>query len=233
MDINKKDQKNRTELKGYFIKNSIPTQKQFEELIDGMLNQKDDGIAKPSVSDPLSIQAVGDTAKVINFYEDFKNDKPAWTLLLKPHIDPAKPETVKSGFCISDGQGNNRLFIDSGTGNVSINGGVGITGNVGIGTPSNPLYSLDISSPSAIRFDFGVTEEDINGDVSDGGQLIVTGGFNGVKLLAGIGNNSLTLGIQESIPTLVLGANGADLYGNVRIDGDLILDNRKTYNSTI
>ena len=43
MDI---DKRNRTELKAYFVKNAIPTQSNFAELIDAMLNQKDDGIVK-------------------------------------------------------------------------------------------------------------------------------------------------------------------------------------------
>ena len=43
MDVNTR---NRAELKSYYVKNSIPTESNFAELIDGMLNQKDDGIVK-------------------------------------------------------------------------------------------------------------------------------------------------------------------------------------------
>ena len=31
--------RNRTDLKSYFVKNSVPTESNFAELIDGMLNQ--------------------------------------------------------------------------------------------------------------------------------------------------------------------------------------------------
>jgi hypothetical protein len=134
MDINKR---NRNDLKSYFKKNSIPTEGQFAELIDGMLNQKDDGIARLSPAEPLSIQAAADAAglkQAINFFGSFQDPGPAWTLLLNPHTDPANPATAKAGFCISDGQGVNRLFIDS------------ITGNVGIGT-ANPKYKLTVEGP--------------------------------------------------------------------------------------
>ncbi|MCP4657442.1 MAG: hypothetical protein GY856_18710, partial [bacterium] len=67
MDINKKD---RTQLKAYFVKNAVPTESNFADLIDATLNQKDDGIVKPA-GDPLSIEAAGDATsqkKAINFY---------------------------------------------------------------------------------------------------------------------------------------------------------------------
>lgn len=120
MDINKK---NRSDLKSYFVKNSIPTESNFAELIDGMLNQKDDGIVKLS-GDPLSIEAAGDLAglqKVINFYAKFQDANPSWSLQLNPRTDPNTPATAKVGFCVADGQSVPRLFIDK-------------TGNLGVGT---------------------------------------------------------------------------------------------------
>nr|VFJ55646.1 MAG: hypothetical protein BECKDK2373C_GA0170839_104932 [Candidatus Kentron sp. DK] len=114
--------KNRTDLKSYFVKNAIPTESNFADLIDGMLNQKEDGLVKPS-GDPLSIEAVGDAAsqkKVLNFYDNFADDNPAWVLSLNPRSTPADPATAKPGFGINDGAGNNRLFIEPSTGNVGI-----------------------------------------------------------------------------------------------------------------
>lgn len=119
MDINKKD---RVTLKSYFRKNLIPTESNFADLIDGMLNQKDDGIAKLP-GDPLSIGAAGEASgpqKLINFYGNLADPNPAWTLQLNPRADQGNPASNKVGFSIGDGQGASRLFIDSATGNIGI-----------------------------------------------------------------------------------------------------------------
>ena len=39
--------KNRTDLKSYFVKNAIPTEGNFADLIDSQLNQTQDGVFKP------------------------------------------------------------------------------------------------------------------------------------------------------------------------------------------
>jgi hypothetical protein len=129
MDI---DKRSRSDLKSYFVKNSIPRERDFADLIEGMLNQKDDGMVKLP-GEPLSIQATGDhlsLKKVINFYDDFATAKPAWTLSLHGRIDPGKPEN-KPGWNLSDSDGKSRLFIDRNT------------GYVGVGTVS-PKWLLDV-----------------------------------------------------------------------------------------
>ena len=116
--------RNRADLKAFFVKNSIPTQSNFADLIDGMLNQRDDGLAKAS-NLPLSIEAAGagvsdSEKKAIALYQSFADSAPAWTLSLNPRTDPKEPKTAKLGFAISDGEGRNRLFIDRNNGNVGI-----------------------------------------------------------------------------------------------------------------
>ncbi len=102
--------RNRADLKSFFVKNAIPTEGNFAELIDGMLNQSADGVVKLP-GDPLSIEAVGDEdspKKVLNLYRDISNTNPDWSISLNP------------GFNISDGENNSRLFIDRDTGNIGI-----------------------------------------------------------------------------------------------------------------
>ncbi|MCB0207856.1 MAG: hypothetical protein KDJ52_00920 [Anaerolineae bacterium] len=126
----------RTKLKSYFIKNSIPTEGNFADLIEGMLNQKDDGIVK-APGNPLSIEAAGDDnseKKALNIYRSFGDQTPAWTLNLNPRSKPNDPTTAKPGFNISDGEGNSRLFIDRNS------------GNIGIGT-NEPAAKLDVKVP--------------------------------------------------------------------------------------
>ena len=57
MDINESI-KNRSDLKSYFVKNAIPTENHFAELIDSAINQREDGLAKASGA-PLSVEAYG------------------------------------------------------------------------------------------------------------------------------------------------------------------------------
>ena len=102
--------RNRTELKAYFVKNAIPTEGQFAELIDGMLNLKEDGIVKLP-NNPLCIKAVEDedsSKNILHFYQDFEASKPNWIFNLDPNNDENK-----LGFNISDGEGNSRLFIET------------------------------------------------------------------------------------------------------------------------
>ncbi|MEF8732823.1 MAG: tail fiber domain-containing protein [Candidatus Accumulibacter meliphilus] len=131
MEIKKLDRK---ALKSFFVKNAIPTEGNFKDLIDGMINAKDDGIVKLP-DEPLSLQADGNATsqkKVINFYGNFADPKPAWTLSLNPRVDANDPATARPGWDIGDADGKSRLFIDQST------------GNVGIGT-SNPTASLEVS----------------------------------------------------------------------------------------
>lgn len=110
MEINKKS---RAELKAYFVKNALPTESNFKDLIDAGLNQKDDGIVK-AADQPVHIAAstAGDKP-AIHLYESFATDtKPAWVLSVQAG--------GKKGFGIGDGDGNNRLFIDATTGGVGI-----------------------------------------------------------------------------------------------------------------
>ena len=115
--------KKRSDLKSYFVKNAIPTESQFSDLIDGTLNQADDGIFKLP-DDPLSVVATGgpdSQKKTIQLFEKFAADAtPAWVLSLNPRENPGDAATATPGLSISTNAGASRLFIDKATGNVGI-----------------------------------------------------------------------------------------------------------------
>lgn len=116
------DTRNRTELKSYFTKNSIPTESNFAELIDGMLNQKEDGIVK-SPGAPLSVEAVGEDSspqKAISFYHNFGDPQSEWTLGLNARPDANKNGPMVPGFNIADGEGKSRFFINRRTGYIGL-----------------------------------------------------------------------------------------------------------------
>jgi hypothetical protein len=136
------DKTGRDSLKVYFAKNAVPTAANFEELIAAALNQRDDGIAKQP-GEPLSLQADGDDTsqkKLLNFYRNFNDAQPAWTLALSPRGDPRNPATGRNGLGITDGAGAPRLFIDQATGFVGV-------GTVTPGARLDVAGSLRVASP--------------------------------------------------------------------------------------
>jgi hypothetical protein len=114
--------KARAVLKSYFVKNAIPTEQQFAQLIDSVLNERDDGLVKVA-GDPLAIEAAGDDTsfkKALNFYTKLSDNDPAWTISLRPRAVPADPQTGRAGLSINDAGGNSRLAIDAATGRIGI-----------------------------------------------------------------------------------------------------------------
>lgn len=159
MEIDKRD---RTQLKAYFAKNSIPTEGNFADLIDATLNQKDDGIVK-SAGGPLVIEAVGDATsrqQTIAFYAGFTDAAPAWVLSLTA-IDAG---ATRVGFDLSDGDGRSRLFIDR------------ASGNVGIGTTS-PGAGLEVAGTSVLAQQAWQTVSFQNGWTNYGGSYNEGGYF--------------------------------------------------------
>lgn len=129
MEIKKR---NRAELKSYFVKNAIPTETNFADLMDAVLIQKSDGVAKLA-GDTLSIEAVGDDNSrkpALSFYRSFSQPAPNWRVELNPWGTLNDPASAAAGLSISDSTGASRLFVS------------GTNGNVGVGTvaPGLPLH---------------------------------------------------------------------------------------------
>lgn len=125
--------KNRTDLKSYFVKNAIPTEGNFADLIDSQLNQAQDGVFKPD-SDALTVVAApGDQKRVLRLFASYPAANPDWMISLNPVQDPATAGSAgKLGFGITDGTGKTRLFIDA------------ATGQIGVGT-NTPQVAVDVT----------------------------------------------------------------------------------------
>nr|VFK08724.1 MAG: hypothetical protein BECKLPF1236B_GA0070989_100411 [Candidatus Kentron sp. LPFa] len=181
MNITTRD---RSALKSYFVSNSIPTEENFQDLIDGMLNLKDDGLVK-NPGDPLGIEAAGNVAsqkKFLNLYNSFSDPNPDWILSLNPRTDPGDGNSEKkSGFSINDGTSNaSRLFIEKATGKVGI----------GTVTPRKQLH--------------------VRADAADAAAIIENAATNGAGLIVSADSDPLRLGGKgdETGQHLIVKGNG-------------------------
>ncbi len=138
---------NRTVIKSHFRTGDIPTQDNFYDLIDSVLNQDEDGITKKA-GNPISLQAEGDVTGVQNvlfLYRKLTDESPGWKISLNPRSDPQAAATNKPGLNISDGpSGASRLFIR------------GSDGNVGLGTiePAANLHIRGAGSSQVLMGDW-------------------------------------------------------------------------------
>jgi hypothetical protein len=123
--------RNRSDLKSYFVKNAIPTEGNFADLIDSQLNQAQDGVFKPDGEALSVVAAPGAQKRALRLYASYPASNPDWMISLNPAQDPADAATARSGLGIIDGAGRTRLFIDA------------ATGQIGVGTNA-PQVALDV-----------------------------------------------------------------------------------------
>lgn len=120
MDI--PDTKSRSQLKGYFVKNAIPTEGQFADLIEAGANQHDDGLVKTK-GEPLSVEAGGDDTsqkRVLALFRSATDPDPACVVSLNPFGNPANANTRVAGLGIGDASGHTRLFLDPTSGRMGL-----------------------------------------------------------------------------------------------------------------
>jgi cytoskeletal protein CcmA (bactofilin family) len=189
--------KPRQDLKARFVRNAIPTEQDFQDLIDSPLNQSDDGIFRSS-GEPLSVVATNEPQRrCLRLYWDTPSGAavPDWLISLNP--PPTAPAgSSQRGLGIVDGAGNTRLFLDA-------------AGNLGVGT-NQPQAKLHVAGGGA-RLDGPLTvagASTLSGAVSASGTLTVGGEFTA--------SNRVTLGRADGSTELVvrgaLQAAHSDIY---------------------
>ena len=101
--------KTRTELKQFFVKNAIPTQGNFADLIDGQLNQSDDGVFKLP-DQPLGVVAVaGEQRRALPLYSAYPAPNPDWLISLNPKRIVGFGSGNVAGFGVADLEGRRAL----------------------------------------------------------------------------------------------------------------------------
>lgn len=197
--------KNRSTLKDYFKKGAIPTESNFADLIDSMLNQEEDNISKLP-NDPLKITAIGVDEALVNFYRVENNaEQLSWQVKQKM--------AGIAGLSISDTAAS-RLFIQNGTGNL----GVGMT------APAAKLHIVGSQDHVSLRVGLGdAGGGDFTMDVAAGQGLVslvagakINPDGGGYTFLGGRGASKITLHdgrIKFHTSNSTAGTAGADATG--------------------
>lgn len=143
--------RSRQELRSRFVRNAIPTEADFAELINASLNLADDGLLKLP-DQPFSLVRQKPDQPVLRLFADPAAEGAVWQMQL---IGTDKP-----GLALTNQAGMSALFLD------------GTTGNVGIGTQS-PAGELTISEPTGTLASANTGTVLIDHEDSGGGSSIV------------------------------------------------------------
>lgn len=110
--------RSRSELKRFFVRNAIPTESNFADLVDAQLNQSDDGIFKLPDQPLAVVAAPGEQRRVLQLYADYPAANPDWLLSLQPRLmDGSRRTTAALGIAGADG--TTRLLL-SPEGNLAV-----------------------------------------------------------------------------------------------------------------
>ena len=205
----------RSQLKPFFVKNAIPSEANFADLIDSPLNQAEDGVYKTS-GEPLAVVAApGPQKKVLRLHADASAPAPDWVLCLTPTQDPNTPSSARPGLGVSNAAGVPRLFLDL------------ATGNVGLGTTNPGTNRLQVEGNTRVNGTLTVSGDTALATMSASGLISANGGLT-IKGDAVV-NGSLTVNGAFTAP----GASGLKLNGDTSVDGVLTARGFQSANSVV
>lgn len=113
--------RNRKTLKNFFQKGQMPTQENFSDLIDSMVNIVDEGFSK-SINQGLEISPIGDSQKLFSFFKNIEDKSPVWT---------CETDKTNNNLSFNNKNGDKILVLDEDK-------------RVGINT-ENPTTALDVN----------------------------------------------------------------------------------------
>ncbi len=163
--------KNRSTLKRYFRKGALPSEDQFDDLIDSTLNTIDEGFDK-SPENGFEISLLGDHPRLISFFKTGAARDAVWAidydreqdrlLIRKPYADIKAPAAMTF----------------SGDGHVGVN-------------KLDPAHALDVGGVIAAQGRIGANPDNQKTVAADGRWHNVTGALSGCQafeVMAGVGS---------------------------------------------
>jgi hypothetical protein len=155
---------NRETLKSYFKKGQLPSEGNFNDLIDSLINKIDDGMSK-TVDEGLMLSPIGESKKLLSLYRGIEDKNPIWRI---------EVEDNNSNLCYTNKLGDTVLAIDD-------------SGKAGINT-ALPETELDVKGVVSMS---GRTGNAYKGKVpADGQWHIIAESLNGCQMfeiIAGVG----------------------------------------------
>ncbi len=204
---------NRETLRNYFRKGNLPTEQNFYDLIDSIINRVDDGMSK-TVDEGLMLSPIGNSEKLISFYKSIEDKSPAWS------IDINKGD---SNLHVKNRMGNSLVTIKP-------------EGKIGINN-SNPEEALDVNGVVAQKGRKGTAYEGkIPGDGKWHTIIDELNGCHAFEILAGIGKKKTgkyALIIAQALSTFGKSRNRiryAQAYYGMRSNRILLRWRGDTYN---
>jgi hypothetical protein len=148
--------KGRAQIKRFFVKNAIPTEGNFADLIEAGINQRDDGLLKDKDQPLTLVAAPGEQRRVLQLYGDYSAASPDWLIALNPKVPGAEDKTV-AGLGVIDRKGKSRLVLD-------LNGNLTVTGDLSYGGVLSKLDVRENFSASVRVADFRLGHSARRGD---------------------------------------------------------------------
>ncbi|MCP4983818.1 MAG: hypothetical protein GY935_25360 [Gammaproteobacteria bacterium] len=163
--------KNRSTLKRYFRKGALPTEDQFNDLIDSTLNTIDEGFDK-SPENGFEISVIGDHPRLISFIKSGAASDAVWVIDYDREHD--------------------RLLIKKPGSNADLPAAMTFNrdGNVGV-NQTDPRHTLDVGGIIAAEGRLGANPDNRKTIAADGHWHSITGALSGCQafeVMAGVGS---------------------------------------------
>jgi hypothetical protein len=123
---------NRVTLKGFFSKGKVPTEVQFVNLIDSMVNKMDDGFDK-TTEDGLRLSATGKDNNVLSIFSSAGEQNSGWQVAFNQEDNGTRGLSFDRVVTDNDGKRVKKKVLT-----------LADNGNVGIGINTTPRTALEV-----------------------------------------------------------------------------------------